>query len=419
MPVALVLNILGRAETMQRELAQSNATTPQLQHLEATSLEELSHTLIYQGAIAGARDMAECAVAIEEDLLKGDPENPKHQREFAVALDQLGDAHYAAGNYAPAEALFTRALAMTQTLADAAPDSDSLQDDLATSVGRIFCRADRHRPRSGGARISSTREIAILEKLAVKQPDNRSWQYDLSRAYNRHGLLLSKLGRSTGALHGLSIRPRHPAKARGGGARQHRVPARPVRQLQPARRSVGQDRRATDALAAYRGALPDMQKLAASDPSNNQWQENLASGYDKIGDTLDFGRDRRGLGQFSQCPCHSRAPGCRRRHFARSGRRDRSQPQQDRRHSAAHRRARRRRRALSGRPWISPKNSWRKRPTTPICKATSPIATSRWATSARRTTAPRRAIFIAKASPFAPNSSRRTAPTCSTGAIWR
>jgi tetratricopeptide (TPR) repeat protein len=41
-----------------------------------------------------------------------------------------------------------------------------------------------------------------------------------------------------------------------------------------------------DALAAYRGALPDMQKLAASDPTNNQWQESLASGYDKIGDML-------------------------------------------------------------------------------------------------------------------------------------
>ena len=65
--------------------------------------------------------------------------------------------------------------------------------------------------REAAALDSSTREIAILEKLAVKQPDNRSWQYDLSRAYNRQGLLLSKLGRSTGALtayqSGLAIRP--------------------------------------------------------------------------------------------------------------------------------------------------------------------------------------------------------------------
>ena len=44
MPVGLVLNILGRAETMQRQLADANATTPTLQHLEATSLEELSPT---------------------------------------------------------------------------------------------------------------------------------------------------------------------------------------------------------------------------------------------------------------------------------------------------------------------------------------------------------------------------------------
>src|SRR3984957_12037842 len=181
MPVDRVLNILGRAETMQRQLAQANATTPTLQHLEATSLEELSHTLIYQGAIAGARDMAERAVAIEEDLLKADPANPKYQRELAVALNELGDADYAAGNYAPAEALFTRALAMTQKLADAAPDSDSLQDDLATSVGRIFA-VQIVTGRETAALDSSTREIAILEKLAVKQPDNRPGHDDLSGA---------------------------------------------------------------------------------------------------------------------------------------------------------------------------------------------------------------------------------------------
>src|SRR6202035_6148085 len=97
MPVGLVLNILGRAETMQRQLAQANATTPTLQHLEATSLEELSHTLINQGAIAGARGMAERAVAIEEDLLKADPGNPKSPREWAGDSPELRDARYASG----------------------------------------------------------------------------------------------------------------------------------------------------------------------------------------------------------------------------------------------------------------------------------------------------------------------------------
>ena len=297
MPVELVLNILGRAETMQRQLAQANATTPTLQHLEATSLEELSHTLINQGAIAGARGMAERAVAIEEDLLKADPANPKYQRELAVALNELGDAHYASGDFAPAETLFTRALAMTQKLADAAPDSDSLQDDLATSVGRIFAVQIVTGRESGGAR-SSTREIAILEKLAAKQPDNRPWQYDLSRAYNRHGLLLSKLGRSTGALaayqSGLAIRQKVVAAA-PDNTEYRRGLFDNYNRLGDLLVKTGAQR---DALAAYRGALPDMQKLAASDPTNNQWQESLASGYDKIGDTLPAGATDEVLDNF-------------------------------------------------------------------------------------------------------------------------
>jgi tetratricopeptide (TPR) repeat protein len=284
MPVDLVLNILGRAETMQRQLAQANATTPQLQHLEATALEELSHTLIFQGAIAGARSMAERAVAIEEDLLKGDPGNPKYQRELAVSLNELGDAHYASGNYAPAEALFTRALAMTQKLADAAPNDDSLQDDLAVSVGRIFA-VQIVTGREAAALDSSTREIAILEKLAAKQPDIRPWQYDLSRAYNRHGLLLSQMGRSTGALKayqsGLAIRQKLVAAA-PANTEYRRGLFDNYNRLGDLLVKTGAKQ---DALAAYRGALPDMQKLAASDPSNNQWQESLASGYDKIGDT--------------------------------------------------------------------------------------------------------------------------------------
>jgi tetratricopeptide (TPR) repeat protein len=297
MPVDLVLNILGRAETMQRQLAQANATTPTLQHLEATSLEELSHTLIFQGAIAGARGMAEHAVAIEEDLLKGDPGNPKYQRELAVSLNELGDAHYAAGNYAPAEALFTRALTTAQKLADAAPNDDSLQDDLAISVGRIFA-VQIVTGREAAALDSSTREIAILEKLAVKQPDNQSWQYDLSRAYNRHGLLLSKLGRSTGALKvyqsGLAIRQKLVAAA-PDNTEYRRGLFDNYNRLGDLLVKIGAQQ---DALAAYRGALPDMQKLAASDPSNNQWQENLASGYDKIGDTLASGATDEALDNY-------------------------------------------------------------------------------------------------------------------------
>jgi tetratricopeptide (TPR) repeat protein len=285
MPVALVLNILGRAETMQRQLAQANATTPQLQHLEATALEELAHTLIYQGAIAGARSMAERAVAIEEDLLKGNPADPKYQRELAVSLNELGDAHYASGDYAPAEALFTRALAMTQKLADAAPDNDSLQDDLAGCVGRIFA-VQIVTGREAAALDSSTREIAILEKLAAKQPDNQPWQYDLSRAYNRHGLLSSQMGRSADALKayqsGLAIRQKLVAAAPDNTEYRRGL----FDNYTPLGDLLAKTGAQQDALAAYRGALPDMQKLALSDPSNNQWQESLASGYDKIGDML-------------------------------------------------------------------------------------------------------------------------------------
>ena len=298
MPVALVLNILNRAEAMQQQLAAANDTTPVLQHLEATALQELSNTFVSQGAVAKAQSAAERALALQEDLARQNPSDPKYQRELAVSLNQLGDAQSASGDLASASGRFKRALAITQQLADATPDDDRLQSDLAVCVSRIFA-IQAIIGQEQAALESSASEIRILQRLAAKQPDNLVWQYDLSRADNRAGILLSKMGQSARSLQmyqaGLAIREKVAAAAPDNTEYRRGLYDNYTRVGDVSARTGASQ----NALAAYRNALPIIEKLASSDPGNNQWQEAVASGYDKVGDMLsEAGSDDEALDNY-------------------------------------------------------------------------------------------------------------------------
>jgi tetratricopeptide (TPR) repeat protein len=285
MPVDTVINILGRAEAMQSQLAQAGNTTPELRRLEAAALGELSTTFVGQGALASARDAAGRAVAIMEDLVKLDPANTQYQRELAVTLNKLGDARAVSGDYAPALDLYDRALGITAKLADAAPDDGKLQDDVTACLTRIGA-IQVVMARQTEALATFRRSVAILEGLVAKQPDNLVWQYDLSSADNRVGRLLMAIGQSAAALKafqaGLAIRQKLVAAVPNNTEYQRGLFDNYTR--------VGEIFVKTgalaDALAAYQNALAVIAKLAPSDTGNKQWQNELSFGYENVGDIL-------------------------------------------------------------------------------------------------------------------------------------
>jgi tetratricopeptide (TPR) repeat protein len=285
MPVELVLDILGRAQAMQRQLAQAGETNPELRHLEAAALGELSTTLLSQGEPQGARAAAERARAISEDFAKAEPQNPQRQRELAVNINKIGDAEMALGLRAEAGDRFRKALGiMEQLVAQEADNSAYLRDLTAclTRIGAVLAVTGQ----PSDALAVFGRAQSILEGLVAREPGNVQWQSDLSSAYNRTGLTLVGLGRTNEALdayrHGLTIREKI-ADADGKNTQRQRDVFLSHTRIGDLLASIG---RREEALASYRKALAIIEKLALSDPSNTLWQDEFSSGYDHVGDML-------------------------------------------------------------------------------------------------------------------------------------
>ena len=59
-------------------------------------------------------------------------------------------------------------------------------------------------------------------------------------------------------------------------------------------------KRRQDAIEAYRKALDVIERLAATDLGNAQWQDELALGYDNVGDTLIAARQTDSALQYFQ-----------------------------------------------------------------------------------------------------------------------
>src|SRR5262249_3456117 len=97
MPIALVRKILDRAEALQRQLAESRETAPDLRRSESVALNELAEAFVAQGDVARALAAAERSRAIMTELVAFNPDNTKWQRDLSISHDRLGEGLLLAG----------------------------------------------------------------------------------------------------------------------------------------------------------------------------------------------------------------------------------------------------------------------------------------------------------------------------------
>jgi tetratricopeptide (TPR) repeat protein len=282
MPVQTVMKILGGMQTMQDELSKAGNLTPELRREQAVALGALAATLNDQRQLDAARNDAERAVAIMNDLVKLDPDNAQYQRGLAIALNQLGDVRFHLDDRAGALALYNQSLGIIQKLAAAAPDNAGLQRDAVASITRIgglqFVTGQRQ-----DALATARRSVAMLTDLTGKQPDQAEWQYNLSSADTQLGMNLQGLGQSAAALRAykdaLAIRQKIAAANPNNTDYQRGL-------FDSYLRVGGLAAGSSDALAAYQSGLAVIEKLAAGDPGNGDWQNQLSIAYGKVGDAL-------------------------------------------------------------------------------------------------------------------------------------
>ena len=165
----------------------------------------------------------------------------------------------------------------------ARPDQAGRLRELAVTSAKI---AD-NRLRLGGVALAAAgyvRTHTALRRLATADPDNAGWQRDLSVIWNKLGDVRVAQGDLAGALTafmaGHEIRERLAAADPGNAA----VAARPLGQLDQARRRAGGAGRPCRRADGLPPASSIHDRLAAADPGNAGWQRDLSVSWDRIGD---------------------------------------------------------------------------------------------------------------------------------------
>jgi tetratricopeptide (TPR) repeat protein len=213
-----------------------------------------------------------------------DPDNPGHQRDLALSLNNVGAVLGARGDSHGAFEHYTRALQIDERLA-ADPDNPALRHALAVSLGRVgdvlAARGDTHT-----ALDHYTRALHIDERLAAADPENTGHQRDVSVSLNRVGDVLVARGDTAGALEhytrALQLRERLAAADPDNTRCQRDVSVSLGR--------VGNmlvARGDTDTgLEHYTRALHLVERLAAADPENTEYQRGVAGSLQRVGDVL-------------------------------------------------------------------------------------------------------------------------------------
>src|SRR5215470_984383 len=194
MPIALVRKILDRAEALQRQLADSRETTPDLRRSESVALNELAEAFVAQGDVARALAAAERSRAVMTELVASNPDNTKWQRDLSISHDRLGEVLLLAGRREEALGAYRKSFVIRERLALADPGNPDWQRDLAIShdnIGSVLLTT------GGGedALASYRKGLAIKQALASRDPANGQWQRDLAKSHEFVGEVLITLGR--------------------------------------------------------------------------------------------------------------------------------------------------------------------------------------------------------------------------------
>ena len=193
-----------------------------------------------------------------------------------------GDLCAAQGNLPTAMHAYTGARDVAERLAISDPGNAGWQFDLGISNERIG-DVQMAQGNLAAALKSFEAKREIISRLAKSDPGNAGWQRDVSVSYDRVGDVLVAQGQLPDALKAfrdsLSIRERL-AKSDPGNAGWQRDVSVSYEKVGDVLSALGQ---LPDALTAFRDSVSIAERLAISDPGNAGWQADLAGSHGKLG----------------------------------------------------------------------------------------------------------------------------------------
>ena len=278
------LSAYEAALAISERLAATDPSNSQWQRDLSVSHDRIGNIKLAQGDLPGALSAYEASLTIRERLAASDPSNSEWQRDLSISHNKIGGIRQAQGDLPGALSAYEAGLVIAGRLAASDPSNSEWQRDLSVWHEKIGDIKEAQGDLPGALSAYEARHV-IAERLAASDPSNSEWQRDLSVSHYKIGDIKRAQGDLPGALSTYEAGACHCRASRR--FRPEQQPNGSV--ICPFRtNNIGDVRQAQEdlpgALSAHEAAhLAITERLAASDPSNTQWQRDLIVSHCEAG----------------------------------------------------------------------------------------------------------------------------------------
>ncbi|MCP3957658.1 MAG: protein kinase [bacterium] len=251
----------------------------------SAALHQIGDVRIKLGDLSAAMEALQESLALAEELVKRDPENPELRAGLGESHFWVGHVHWLRLDLDRALEQFRRYLESSEALLAQDPENRRWQKELSYAHGNIGTILQEQ-----GQLDSAVKELraslSIKQALASAEPTNVSSQLDLARAHNKVGWVLENRGDLRGALEHY----RSDLALKESLGKQDPDHTHWRYRLAVSHSFLGNILRALgdldSALHHHGSSLQLMTGLVIADPDNSRWQRELALAHTNLGADL-------------------------------------------------------------------------------------------------------------------------------------
>ena len=200
-------------------------------------------------------------------LLERDAEHVGLRRDLSVTYDRIGDMHAAKGELDAALESYRQQPRDRRGAGHARSGQARCGSTICPSATTASARCSTRRAIATAALASFRKGLAIAKALALRDPDNVQWQWDLSASHDRIGDVADRPGQARGGAGQLPPRARDRRGAGQARSRPRRLAARPGGQLPQDRLARGASAIPARRASCWRRAAPSSTAWPTSPPT--------------------------------------------------------------------------------------------------------------------------------------------------------
>src|SRR4051812_24881965 len=176
LPIVVVRNLLGRAETIVARLIGSAPEDPALLRIQAAAYAEFARTYAAVGDTQSQGALAERSLAIVHRLLEADPSNADFAGDFLISLSKVADARLAQRDFAGALRAYEEGRAIIRRVSGADQPDPASARGLSFGLSKVGDVRVSQNDLVGAGRAYEV-SLAIDRRLAESDPSDANFAH--------------------------------------------------------------------------------------------------------------------------------------------------------------------------------------------------------------------------------------------------